>query len=130
MFILPLTGTDECPLFSSEPSCSRSDTAGILFLRRPLFVDQLDDLWHQFRGNHHNRVPLGLHSGFVFRNLFVFGLIVVVLGKLPDPAFIPSCRVLLFFFACSSPFLRWRLRYARFAKSAWVKGMTWRFSNS
>src|SRR5262249_51118414 len=40
---------------------------------------------------------LGQKSRFVFRNLFVFGLVVVVLGKLSDSLFIPSGGICLFF---------------------------------
>ena len=82
----------------------------------PFFVDELDDLRHQLGGDDHDGlVFLGLHGGLVFRNLFVFGLIVVVFGELADALFIPSDGVLLFFLLDHLVFLRWRLRYARFA---------------
>ena len=66
--------------------------------RRGPFADELDDLRNQFGGHDHDGLPLGQKSRFVFGNLFVFGLVVVVLGKLADSLLIPSGGVRLFFF--------------------------------
>jgi hypothetical protein len=52
----------------------------------------------------------------VFRNLFVFSLSVVVLGKLADSPIVPSGGIRLFVFLPGHFFLlQWRLRNARFA---------------
>jgi hypothetical protein len=46
----------------------------------------------------------------VFGNLFIFGLVVVSLGKLADSLFIPSGGIHLLFFLGHFFFLRRRLR--------------------
>src|SRR5713226_2795882 len=97
----------------SKASDWRSERAMVLC--GPFFVDELDDLRHQLGRDNHDGLVLGPHCGLVFRNLFVFGLIVVVFGELADSLFIPSEGVLLFFLLDHLVLLRWRLRYARFA---------------
>jgi len=66
--------------------------------RRSLLVDEFDDLRNQLGRHDHDGLSLGQKSRLVFLNLLVFGLIVVVLGKLPDSLFIPARRVCLVFF--------------------------------
>ena len=62
----------------------------IIVLCGEFLADELDDLRNQFGGHDHDGLPLGQKGGFVFGNLFVFGLVVVVLGKLADSLFVPS----------------------------------------
>src|SRR6266446_6726469 len=83
-------------------------------LCRPFPVNELDDLRNQLGGHHHDGLVLGPKGLLVFGNLFVLGLIVVVLGKLADSFFIPSGGILLLSFS-HFPFLRWRLRNPRLA---------------
>jgi hypothetical protein len=64
-------------------------------LRRPPFVDELDDLRRQLGGNHHHRPIFIVQGGFDFRNRLFFGLIVVVRRELADARFVPCGRVLL-----------------------------------
>ena len=64
----------------------------------PLLADELDDLRNQLGRHDHDGLPLGLKSRFVFGDLFVFGLTVVVLGELPDSLFIPPSGIRMFFF--------------------------------
>ncbi len=71
--------------------------AGEILLRRPLIDDELDDLRNQRGGHDHDGLSLGQESRLVFRDLLVFGLIVVVAGKLADSLFIPARGVRLFF---------------------------------
>jgi hypothetical protein len=63
-------------------------------------------------------------SRFVLSDLFVFGLIVVVLGKLANSLFIPSRWIRLFFSLGHFLFLRWRVRSARFALGVKSKAVT------
>jgi hypothetical protein len=46
-------------------------------------------------GHDHHGLALGQRICFVFRNMFVFRLIVAVLGKLRDSLFVPSGRICL-----------------------------------
>jgi hypothetical protein len=67
----------------------------IIVLCRLFLVDELDDLRNQFGRHDHNGLPLGQKSRFVLGNLFVVGLIFVMLGKLADSVLVPSGGVRL-----------------------------------
>ena len=70
----------------------------IALLRGLLLVNEPHDLRNQFRRDDHDGLAFCQKSRFVLGCLFVFGLVVVVLGKLADALFIPSCGVCLFIF--------------------------------
>jgi hypothetical protein len=69
-----------------------------LVLCRPFRAYELDNLRDQLSWHDHNCLAFGAKSSFVFRDLFVLGLIVVVLGKLADSLFVPSRGKHLLFF--------------------------------
>ena len=90
----------------------------------PSLADELDDRRNQLGRHDHDGLALGEKSGFVLRDLFGFGLIVVVLGKLASSLFIPSCGIRLSSSLGHFFFLRWRLRNARFASGVRSKAVT------
>ncbi len=114
--------------------CGVPETTRLAWVRRgkyrgvvlcgPFLADELDDRRNQLGRHDHDGLALGEKSRFVLRDLFVFGLIVEVLGKLANSLFIPSRGIRL----CSSLghfiFLRWRLRNARFALGVRSKAVT------
>src|SRR5271157_853345 len=62
----------------------------------PFLADELDDRRNQLGRHDHDGLALGEKGRFVLGDLFVFGLIVVVLGKLANSLFIPSRGIRLF----------------------------------
>src|SRR5208283_3285444 len=86
-------------LIVSDSTClawvRRGKYRGVV-LCRPFLADELDDRRNQLGRHDHDGLALGEKSRFVLRDLFVFGLIVVVLGKLANSLFIPSRGIRLF----------------------------------
>src|SRR5262245_39302365 len=89
---------------------SKGDT-----LTGPFRADELDDRRDQLGGHDHDGLTLGPEGRFVFGNLFVVGLVVVVLGQLEDSLLIPAGGIRPFFLPGHFLLLRRRLRNARFA---------------
>src|SRR5208337_2988459 len=114
--------------------CGVPETTRLAWVRRGKYrgvvlcglflADELDDRRNQLGRHDHDGLALGEKSRFVLRDLFVFGLIVVVLGKLANSLFVPSRGIRLFSSLGHFCFLRWRLRNARFALGVRSKAVT------
>lgn len=63
----------------------------------PLPADELDDLRDEFGRHDHDSLALCAQSSFVFRNLLVFRLVVVVLRQPADSILVPSSGIPLVF---------------------------------
>src|SRR5260370_30866465 len=82
---------------------------------RLLLGNELHNLGNQLGWNDHDGLPFGLQRRFVFRDLLVFRLVVVVFGEFSHSFFIPARWVSLLFFLGHLFFLRWRRRNASLA---------------
>ncbi len=84
-----LTDLPRWPKPRPRPGVHRAEYRDVA-LCGPLLVDDLDDRRNEFPRHDDDGLALGQKSGFVLRELFVFGLVVVVLGKLANSRFIPA----------------------------------------
>ena len=69
----------------------------------PFLVDELDDRWHQFGRDHHHGLIGVIQGVFDFRDLLIFGHVVVVFRQLADFLFGPAFWKSLFFHRFPNP---------------------------